>query len=84
VGVPVMVQFAFSVRPTGSAPEATEQVYGAVPPATPTVPVYGTPTVPAGGAVRVSVTELPVTVRMMVPVLVLAGLAESVAVIPTV
>jgi hypothetical protein len=38
VGVPVMV-WLLMVRPAGTAPERTVQVYGPVPPVTPMVPV---------------------------------------------
>lgn len=40
VGVPVTVQlFGVNANPAGRAPTVTEQVYGVVPPVTPTVPV---------------------------------------------
>jgi hypothetical protein len=39
VGVPVNEQLAFSVRPAGTFPLARVQVYGPVPPLTPTLPV---------------------------------------------
>lgn len=84
VGVPVMMQLDPSVRPAGNVPEATEQVYGGVPPRTRTTPMYGTLTTATGGAVMVSVTRLPSTVMVTGDVLVLAGLAESVAVMLTV
>jgi len=77
------MQFAFSVRPAGSEPETTVQVYGAVPPVTPMVPVYGTLTVAGGGDVMVSVAIGACTVTVTVSVAVLAGFAESVAVTPT-
>lgn len=47
VGVPVTVQFAFKVRPAGSA-LVDEHVYGPVPPLTPIGAVYGVLTVPFG------------------------------------
>jgi hypothetical protein len=39
VGIPVMLQFAFSARPAGIVPPTREHVYGAVPPLTPMLPV---------------------------------------------
>lgn len=84
VGVPVMEQLLFSVRPVGNVPEATAQVYGAVPPRTRMPPMYGTLTTPTGGAVSVSVISVPCTVMVTGAVVVLAGLAESVAVMVTV
>lgn len=81
-GVPVMVQSEFRVRPFGMAPETTEQLYGAVPPATRIAPTYGTLTIATGGAVMVSVTSGACTVTVTVAVVVLTGFAESVAVTP--
>jgi hypothetical protein len=47
VGVPVIAPVvAFSVRPGGSAPELTVNVYGARPPVTVIAELYGVPTVP--------------------------------------
>jgi len=51
VGVPLTVQ-PVNVRPAGSAPAVTEQVYGAVPPVTPITWLYGVPTEPFGRLVR--------------------------------
>jgi len=49
VGVPVSVQLlGASVNPAGIVPPVTVQVYGAVPPVTPKVPLYGVPVVPLG------------------------------------
>src|SRR5882757_9000503 len=56
VGVPVTVQlFGVNANPAGSVPTVTVQVYGVVPPVTPTVPVYGVPTTPLGRLASVSV-----------------------------
>jgi hypothetical protein len=44
------------------------------------VALYGTPTVAPGSVERVSVSELGTIVRLTVPVMVFAGLPESVAV----
>ncbi len=37
VGVPLTTQFAANARPAGKEPDTTEQLYGPVPPVTPTV-----------------------------------------------
>jgi uncharacterized protein YaiE (UPF0345 family) len=79
VGVPLNEQFAFSVKPAGTVPLASEHVYGAVPPFTPTVPVYAVPTVPFAGAVRTSVTLDASIVMETGDVTVLAGFDPSVA-----
>jgi hypothetical protein len=39
VGVPVSEQLLFSVSPAGTEPLTSEQLYGAVPPVTPMLPV---------------------------------------------
>lgn len=47
VGVPVIAPVvALRVRPGGSEPDATENLYGKVPPVAMTVEEYGTPTSP--------------------------------------
>ena len=49
VGVPLMVPLDGSrVRPGGSAPEAIDHVYGAVPPEACSVVEYEVPTMPLG------------------------------------
>lgn len=55
VGMPLTTQ-PLIVSPAGSVPAVGAQLYGAVPPAAPIVPMYGTPTVAPGKFVRVSVT----------------------------
>jgi hypothetical protein len=81
VGVPVMTHPALvSVRPPGIVPVSV-QVYGPVPPVTPIGPVYGVPTVAGGGEVMVSVDVAALITRETGPVVVSAGLLESVAVI---
>ena len=80
VGVPVTVQlFGVNVNPAGSVPTVTEQAYGAVPPVTPIVPVYGTPTAPFGRLANVSV-RLPgeVIVRLNGPLILCCGFDASV------
>jgi hypothetical protein len=67
------------VSPGGSVPAVIVQVYGAVPPPTTIVPVYGVPTVPGGGEVRVNVGAAGLMVRLTGPVVVCCGLLESVA-----
>jgi hypothetical protein len=80
VGVPLTTQLADKLRPAGSVPPVCRQVYGAVPPDTPMVAVYGTPTVAPGSVDNVSVNPLGRMVRLTGPVTVLIGLVESVAV----
>ena len=55
VGVPLTTQFAARVNPVGKDPAVLVQVYGALPPLTPIVPLYGWPTLAFGGGERVSV-----------------------------
>ena len=76
------------VRPAGRVPADREQVYGPVPPVTPTVPLYGEPAVAAGGELSVS-TAVPVfagfeesitaTVRFVVPAAVGVPLTRQLA-----
>jgi hypothetical protein len=80
VGVPLTTQLAESVSPVGRVPPVCTQLYGAVPPETPMVALYGTPTVAPGSVDNVSVSALGRTVRLTGPVIVLIGLLESVAV----
>ena len=54
VGVPLTVQ-PLMLRPSGSVPAVMVQLYGEVPPLTPMIALYGTPTVPEG---RVEVVRL--------------------------
>jgi hypothetical protein len=79
VGVPVMEQFAFSVSPAGMVPLARWHVYGEVPPLTPTLPLYGVSSVPAGGEEIVNVVVAALMVIVTAPVVELAGFDESVA-----
>jgi len=84
VGVPVIEQFALSVRPAGIVlPAARAQVYGPVPPLTPTEPVYGTLIVPLGGEVIVRVVAALIVIDSG-PVTVFGGVPESVALTVTV
>lgn len=53
VGVPERVPLAPSARPAGILPEATLQLYGAVPPVAVRVTLYADPTVPLGSDVVV-------------------------------
>lgn len=80
VGVPVIEQlFVAELRPAGRL--VIVQLYGPVPPLTPTLLLYGVPTVPfAAGPVKVSTTGAALTTRVTGPFLVKAGLLESVAV----
>ena len=55
-GVPEMAPVAASVKPTGSVPDSTLQVYGAVPPVAARLAAYATCTVPAVNDVVVIVT----------------------------
>jgi hypothetical protein len=84
VGVPLSEQLAFSVRPAGGVPPSKAQVYGPVPPFTAMLPIYGVPTVPAGGDVIVSVIVAALMVIVTGLVLELAGELESVAFTETV
>jgi hypothetical protein len=68
VGVPLSEQLLLSVKPAGTEPLARMQLYGAVPPATPTEPLYGVFTVPDGGLLSVSVTVEALIVRLTAPV----------------
>lgn len=79
VGVPVMTHAAPSVSPAGKVPAVMVQLYGAAPPETPMVPVYGTLTVAAGGLLRVSVGAAGRIVSPTGPVVDSTGLLESVA-----
>jgi hypothetical protein len=78
VGVPLIVQFV-SISPVGSVPATIWQAYGAVPPLTPMFPLYGTLTVAAGGLLSTN-TGAGRTVSVTGPVVVSAGLLESVAI----
>src|ERR1700754_2446044 len=66
VGVPVKLH-PFSVRPTGTEPLTTAQVYGALPPVIVSAPVYAAFAVAAGGEEIVSVAAT-VMVTVLVPV----------------
>ena len=81
VGVPLTVQpFAPSVNPAGSVPPVIVQLYGAVPPLAPIVPVYGVPTVPSGRFVVVSINPPEgLIVRLTGPLALCCGFEESVA-----
>jgi hypothetical protein len=71
VGVPLTAQPA-AVNPAGSP--VIVQVYGAVPPVTPTVLMYRLPTVPFGSVPSVRLTAAGAIVRTTGPVFVTAGL----------
>ncbi len=82
VGVPATMQPALvSVRPAGNVPAVMVQAYGAVPPVTPMVAVYGTFTVPFGKEVTVILSGIGAAAMMTVsvPVVVCTGLLVSVA-----
>lgn len=84
VGMPVTAQFAPIDRPAGSVPDVMVQVYGDVPPLTPTVAEYAVPTVPFGRLPVVMVTEVvpdaTVIVNALVPVALFASFAWAVKV----
>ena len=78
VGVPLTVQ-PVSVNPAGRVPVRTVQAYGAVPPVTPIVELYGTPTEPLGRLANVSVRSPgDVIVTLREPVTLSFGFDESV------
>ena len=78
VGVPLIVQL-LCVRPAGSGVVGSMvQVYGAVPPVTPIVALYGTPTVPLGRVANDSVSGDKI-VRLTVPPVPCCGFPLSVA-----
>ena len=52
-------------------------MYGAVPPRTPIVPLYATPTVAAAGEVSTRVTAAALTVATMLPVVEMVVAEES-------
>ena len=79
VGVPLTTQ-PETLSPAGNAPAVIAQEYGDVPPATPIVAVYGTPTVPFGREDKVKLRVDGETVRVSGPVMVAGGLLESVTV----
>jgi hypothetical protein len=83
VGVPLTTQ-PLSDNPAGSVPAVTAQAYGEVPPATPMVAVYGTPTVAPGSVAKVSVRAAGETVITTGPEFVAGGFPESVTVTVTV
>jgi hypothetical protein len=79
VGVPVIVQlFAVSVRPAGNTPAVIVQAYGAVPPVTPIVPVYGTPIVAPGSVATTCNVLFGVIVMLNGPFTLCFGLELSV------
>ncbi len=79
VGVPVITQPAPRVSPAGSVPAVMVQLYGELPPATPIMPVYGTPTVPLGGEDSDRPEAAAETVMLSGPVMDSTGLLASVA-----
>ena len=83
VGVPLTAH-PFIERPAGNVPDVIVQLYGELPPVTPMVALYGTPTVPSGSveAVRLSGAGLMVMVSLLLALCV--GLPESVTVTVTV
>ena len=79
VGVPVIAQlFAVSVSPVGNTPAVIVQAYGAVPPVTPIVPVYGTPIVAPGSVAATCSVVFGVIVRLNGPLTLCFGLELSV------
>ena len=78
VGVPLTVH-PLSVKPAGSVPVVTLQLYGDVPPLTPITALYATPTVPFGKLVEVRINDPGVTiVKLSVPLALSFGLELSV------
>jgi hypothetical protein len=72
VGVPPITPVADKLRPAGSVPEDTHQLYGAVPPVAVSVWLYAVPTVPAGSeAVEIVGADAAFTVIVTVAVLLL-------------
>src|SRR5436189_42586 len=64
VGVPLITPVAeFSVSPGGSDPVAVQLPYGGVPPPAAKVAEYGTPTLPPGNDVVVTVTPAPTVIE---------------------
>jgi hypothetical protein len=57
VGVPPITPVADKLKPAGSVPEDTHQLYGAVPPVAASVWLYAVPTVPAGSEVVVTASD---------------------------
>jgi hypothetical protein len=82
VGVPLTTH-PFSVSPAGSVPAVKLHEYGAVPPLTPMVALYGTPTVPFGSMEFASTSGAGAIVMLSGPVVDSCGLLESVAVTVT-
>jgi hypothetical protein len=81
VGVPLRTPVeALNVRPAGRAPDASVQLYGAVPPVAARVALYVVPTTPFASDVVVIASVTGEMVRDRVTDLVCAGLLESVAV----
>src|SRR5258705_266777 len=83
VGVPVIAPvLAFRLRPVGSAPELRANVYGAVPPLTMMLELYGSPTWPvvAGAQSAVIVGGLIVMLQLLVVVVACWPGVESVTV----
>ena len=77
VGVPLTVQ-PFRAKPAGRTPDVIVHAYGCVPPVMPIGSLYGTPTVPLGRLVNVSVTvPLSVIVRLTGPVTLCCGFDVS-------
>jgi hypothetical protein len=79
VGVPLTTQPVMD-NPAGRVPERMVQLYGAVPPATPMVPLYGVPTVAFGRFDSVRVRAAGETASVTGPVMLFTGLLLSVAV----
>jgi hypothetical protein len=79
VGVPLTTQPAPIDSPAGNVPDVTEQLYGPVPPLTPTVALYATATWPFGSEATVIASGAGAIVRLTGPLVVAVGLAESVA-----
>ena len=69
VGVPLTRQPA-SDKPAGRVPLVMAQVYGAVPPVTPMVELYGTLTVPFGNVDKDRLSDAGLIVNLTGPVVV--------------
>ena len=71
---------ALSVRPVGSAPDVTLNVYGAVPPVACSMVLYAVPTVPAGGLPLTAIAVPPAVIVICRDAVTVSGTSlESVA-----
>jgi hypothetical protein len=74
-----MEQLLFRVRPAGITPLDSEQVYGAMPPTRARDALYGEFIVAFGSTDTLKLSAAGVTVRATMPVVLTAGLAESIS-----